>query len=572
MLTSAGFNNPSAERPSGDKITDVNLTPSFSPPESDFSFKSSSVNNREKTDGSEDAKISAPTKDEDFKPVELRANDWRKKNKKLSMTKLIMKRAVRRSNDLESPENSRTSQGDTDVSSLIKLALERGKDVALKQAEKTAFQNPQETSTADKNKLLEKAMLWKRKILDPSYKVETSWDTENVLERDLEATSEPSHGGLESIATSLLQSARPTSVTDAPYVPTPTPTPKLINLLTDAPTSARQTNPAEYLKSDSAETEVELNLNNGESETTESANSGFAKPDKNLDMATTLSAAAEAAKSYFTKTETNTHLPSTQSTSTESASSYSENAEMTTAESANSDHEKAEMNPNLPTIQNAISGSSNSYSEKAELQPNPPASQRTSDESTESYSDEAKMEQNLAETQWVTGDPGKSDSEKSDQNLYLNSYEPSTQSGPAETPVSSPSVDPQATPEDTGQETTEKGYSEKNRESGFPHDQPSVSIQERFSQYGTSATPDVNMNVHPKMSATSGLRWHVALKRRDTGDDGKDKQFKTKKKKKKNSSSTTKDPADSKSPIIVGGIIGGIFMLMAIVACFIQLW
>ena len=36
------------------------------------------------------------------------------------MTKLIMKRAVRRSNDLESPENSRTSQGDTDVSSLVK--------------------------------------------------------------------------------------------------------------------------------------------------------------------------------------------------------------------------------------------------------------------------------------------------------------------------------------------------------------------------------------------------------------------------------------------------------------------
>ena len=501
------------------------------------------------------------------------------------MTKLIMKRAVRRSNDLESPENSRTSQGDTDVSSLVKLALERGKEVALKQAEKTAFQNPQEASTADKNKLLEKAMLWKQKILDPSYKVETSWDAENVLEGDLEATSEPSYGGLESIAISLLQSARPTSVTDAPYVPRPTPTPKLINLLTDAQTSARQTNPAEYLKSDSAETEVELNLNNGESETTETTNSGFAKPDKNLDMATTLSAAAEAAKSYFTKTEMNTQLPSTQSTSTEPATSYSENAEMTTAESAKSDHEKAEMNPNLPTIQNAISGSSNSYSEKAELQPNPPTSQRTSDESAESYSDEAKMEQNLAETQWATGDPGKSDSEKSDQNLYLNSYEPSTyfgsgQSGPAETnpklipetPVSSPSVDPQATPEDTGQETTDKGYSEKNTESRFPHDQPSVSGQERFSQHGTSATPDVNMNVHPKMSATSGLRWHVALKRRDTGDDGKDKQFKTKKKKKKNSSSTTKDPADSKSPIIVGGIIGGIFMLMAIVACFIQLW
>ena len=105
MLTSAGFNNPSAQRPSGDKITDVNLTPSFSPAESDFSFKSSSVNNQENRDGSEDDKKSAPTKDRVSKSVKLRTNDWRKKNKKLSMTKLIMRRAVRRSNDLESPEN-----------------------------------------------------------------------------------------------------------------------------------------------------------------------------------------------------------------------------------------------------------------------------------------------------------------------------------------------------------------------------------------------------------------------------------------------------------------------------------
>ena len=344
------------------------------------------------------------------------------------MTKLIMKRAVRRSNDLESPENSRTSQGDTDVSSLVKRALERGKDVALKQAEKTASQNLQEISTADNSKLLERAMLWRQKILDPSYKTEASWDTEKVLEGGLEATSEPSNGGLEGIATSSLRSARPTSITDAP-------------------TSARQTNPAEYLRSDSAETEVELN--NGDSKTT---------------------------------------------------------------------------------------------------------------------------------------DPYKSDSGKSDLNLNLNSepsnYFGSGQSGPAETnpkvitetPVLSPSVDPQATPEDTAQEPTEKGYSEKNRESPFPHDQPSVSGQERFSQHGTSGMPEVNMNVHPKMSGSSGVRWHVAMERRDTGDDGKDKNFKTKKKKKKNSGSTTKDPADSKSPIIVGGIIGGIFMLMAIVACVIQLW
>lgn len=579
-LTSAGSNNPSAQRPSRDKITDVNLTPSSSPPESDFSFKSSSVNNQKKTDGSEDDQKSAPTTDEVFKPVKLRTNDWRKKNKKLSMTKLIMRRAVRRSNDLESPENSRTSQGDMDVSFLVKQALERGKDTALKQAEKTAAQNPQETPTEDKNKLLEMAMLWKQKNRDPSYKSETGWDTGTVfdgssskasqhsIDRDTEATSEPSYGGLESMATSVLQSTRPTSVTDVPYVTRPRPTPKLINLLMDAPTSVRQTNPAEYLKSDSAETEAELNLHNAESKTTESAKSDFEKPDVNLDFATTLSAIAESSKLYSKKAEMNMDLPATQSTTSESASSYSERAEMntslsatqpTTAESSKSDFEKAEMNANLPR------------------------SQWAGAESTKSYSKEAEMKLNLPATQWATGDPGKLNSGKSDLNLNLNSYEPpnyflSGQSGPGEpnpkltlgTPESSSSVDPQATPEDTAQETTKKGSSENNRESPFPHDQPSVSGQERSSQHGTSTIPDVNRNVHPKISASSGLRWHVALERRDTSDNGKDKHFK--KKKKHKSDSTTKDPADSGSPIIVGGIIGGIFMLMAIVTCFIQLW
>ena len=577
MLTSAGSNNPSAQRPSGDKITDVNLTPSFSPPESDFSFKSSSVNNQENTDGSEDDKNSAPTIDEIVKPVKLRTNDWRKNNNKLSMTKLIMRRAVRRSNDLESPENSRTSLGDMDISSLVEQALERGKDIASKQAEKTVVQNPQETPTEDKNKLLEKAMLWKQKNSDPSYKAETpaSWDTGTVfdgysseasqhsIEKDPEATSEPSHGGLEGMGTSVLQSTRPTSVTDVPYVTRPRPTPKLINLLMNAPTSVRQINPTEYLKSESSETEVELNLNNGESETTKSAKSDFGKPDMNLDFANTLSATAESSKSHSEKTEMDMDLPSTQSKTDESASSYSEKTEMntilsvtqpTTAESAKSGYEKAEMNANLPT------------------------SQWTGAESTKSYSKEAEMKLNLAATHLATGDPGKSD-------LNLKSYEPpnyfgSGQSGRAEpnpktileTPESSSSVDPQATPEDTAQETTKKGSSENNRESPFPHDQPRVSGQERSPQHGTSAIPNVDMNVHPKLSASSGLRWHVALERRDTNDNGKDKHSKTKKKKKHKSHSTVEDPADSGSPIIVGGIVGGIFMLMAIVTCFIQLW
>ena len=99
---------------------------------------------------------------------------------------------------MESPENSRTSQGDMDVSSLIKQALDRGKDVTLKQAEKTAAQNPQETPTEHKNKLLEKTMLWNQKNKDPSYKAETSWDTGTVLDGSSSEASQLSiEGGTE---------------------------------------------------------------------------------------------------------------------------------------------------------------------------------------------------------------------------------------------------------------------------------------------------------------------------------------------------------------------------------------
>ena len=62
------------------------------------------------------------------------------------------------------------------------------------------------------------------------------------------------------MATTVLQSTRPSSVMDVPYVTRLRPTPTLVNLRMDAPTSVTQTNPAEYRKSESAETEVDLNL------------------------------------------------------------------------------------------------------------------------------------------------------------------------------------------------------------------------------------------------------------------------------------------------------------------------
>ena len=152
------------------------------------------------------------------------------------------------------------------------------------------------------------------------------------------------------MATTVLQSTRPTSVTDVPYVTRPRPTPTLVNLRMDAPSSVTETNPAEYFKPESAETEVDLNLHNGEAKTGRSANSDFGKADVNLDFSTTLSATAESAKSSSKKAEMNMDLTSTLLTTAKSATSHSEQAEMntslfatqpTTAKSAKSDYAKA---------------------------------------------------------------------------------------------------------------------------------------------------------------------------------------------------------------------------------------
>ena len=122
--------------------------------------------------------------------------------------------------------------------------------------------------------------------------------------------------------------------------------------------------------------------------------------------------------------------------------------------------------------------------------------------------------------------------------------------------------------EDPAEETTNKESTRKNREEPWRHEQPRVLRQERSLHRGTSTKPEVNMNVHPAMGDpySSALRWNVALERRDTGDSEKEKH--SKKKKKRNSHSGTEDPADSGSPVIIGGL----FILMAIVTCFIQLW
>ena len=78
--------------------------------------------------------------------------------------------------------------------------------------------------------------------------------------------------------------------------------------------------------------------------------------------------------------------------------------------------------------------------------------------------------------------------------------------------------------------------------------------------------------VHHGMNTSSGLRWNTASDRRDSGEHGKHKHSKKTEKKKKSHHSRTKDPADSGSPVIVGGILAGILVSLFIVTGLARLW
>ena len=133
VMSTAGLKNPSAQHTSGDKTTDVDVAPSVSSPTSAVHITHPSVNNQEDASGFNDDRHSAPTVHEEFKPVKLRTNGWLRKHK-VSMKNFIMKRAVRKSDDLETSNNFGISQGNMDVSSLVRQAVKRGRDVVLKHA------------------------------------------------------------------------------------------------------------------------------------------------------------------------------------------------------------------------------------------------------------------------------------------------------------------------------------------------------------------------------------------------------------------------------------------------------
>ena len=73
--------------------------------------------------------------------------------------------------------------------------------------------------------------------------------------------------------------------------------------------------------------------------------------------------------------------------------------------------------------------------------------------------------------------------------------------------------------------------------------------------------------------ASSDPRWRSAMDyERKSHDENKKPKRKKKKEGEVESQSETKDPADDGSSIIVGGLIGGMFLFMAIGTVFYRIW
>ncbi|XP_022800342.1 uncharacterized protein LOC111338177 isoform X1 [Stylophora pistillata] len=120
----------------------------------------------------------------------------------------------------------------------------------------------------------------------------------------------------------------------------------------------------------------------------------------------------------------------------------------------------------------------------------------------------------------------------------------------------------------TGQKSSGRG----NEESYRPDDHPRIKGSESKPR-GTSTEQKQERNTQPGNMASAGPRWGSAM---DYGLKSHYEERKVKIKKKKKgrleSQTETKDPADNGSLIIVGGLIGGMFLFLAIGAVFYRIW
>ena len=129
--------------------------------------------------------------------------------------------------------------------------------------------------------------------------------------------------------------------------------------------------------------------------------------------------------------------------------------------------------------------------------------------------------------------------------------------------------------EDTSEnaKTDTKTSGRNNREHHLPHFYETRTKGHEEPQRGTSRVEQMESHAHPRWNTPSRVRWKLGPLSMDHGDsihNENEKHFKKKKKHKSNSGA--KDPADDGSPIITGGIIAGILLLMAFATGFYRVW
>jgi len=125
----------------------------------------------------------------------------------------------------------------------------------------------------------------------------------------------------------------------------------------------------------------------------------------------------------------------------------------------------------------------------------------------------------------------------------------------------------------TEDDVQKSSHSNDKEDSSSPHGKPKVNEHEGTRrQDGTSAMPQHRVAVHPKMKASSGLRWKAAYDHVRLDDSKKGKRFKYKKKKKKSQSEDEEDEDLISPEAIVGGIFGGIAVLWLMLNCIPRIW
>ena len=154
-----------------EKYTD-DTTPAFSPHESVVRgarmFRSSDSNQEEPRVKDRRLSVTANKNFKASKPVKLEANGLPKNNKNAYRKASVMTRAANVHNVLKPSGSSEKYSSNLDVSSLLRVAVKRGRDITSKKERNSVDGNYQGTRANDAGKILKMAVLRNGINRDPS--------------------------------------------------------------------------------------------------------------------------------------------------------------------------------------------------------------------------------------------------------------------------------------------------------------------------------------------------------------------------------------------------------------------